>query len=98
MIASCFAIVAFVAALAVGFVSGNAPGTVIMRATIVMILCWIIGQGIGALMQYVVDDDINTYKRLRPLPPMTPVSDEQEQEQDVGDQASQAQPVATTPP
>lgn len=88
------------AALAVGFASGNPPGTVIVRATVVMILCWIIGQGIGALLQYVIDDDIDLYKRLRPLPPMTPIikEEEQKQEQDMGDQASQAPPAAAAPP
>ena len=98
VIAACFAIVAFVAALAVGLVSGNAPSTVIVRATVVMVLCWIIGQGIGALLQYVIDDDIDLYKRSRPLPPMTPLS---EQEPDAGDQASQAQeaqPAVTSSP
>jgi hypothetical protein len=100
VIAACFAIVTFVAALAVGLASGNPPGTVIVRATVVMIICWIIGQGIGALLQYVIDDDIDLYKRSRPLPPMTPLLEEQEQ--DASDQASQAQQQAqsatATPP
>jgi len=100
VIAACFAIVTFVAALAVGLASGNPPGTVIVRATVVMIICWIIGQGIGALLQFVIDDDIDLYKRSRPLPPMTSLL-EKEQEKDAPDQASQAQqaqPAAATPP
>ena len=96
VIAACFAIVTFVAALAVGLASGNPPGTVIVRATVVMVVCWIIGQGIGALLQYVIDDDIDSYKRSRPLPPMTPLLEEEQN--DAGDQASKAQPAAATPP
>lgn len=97
VIAACFAIVTFVAALAVGWASGNAPGTVIVRATVVMILCWVIGQGVGALLQYVVDDDIKSYKRSRPLPPMTPLSEEQPAADDQASQDRESQSTATPP-
>ncbi|MEX0655214.1 MAG: hypothetical protein WD534_08290 [Phycisphaeraceae bacterium] len=68
VIASCFALVSFAAALLVGLLSGNGAGVIIWRATLVMLACWVIGWIVGLVAQRVVDDHIQTYKQNNPIP------------------------------
>ena len=68
VIATCFALVAFSSAAAVGVVAGNSPSTIIIRATAVMLVSWIIGRIIGAIAQQAVDDHITRFKKKHPIP------------------------------
>lgn len=68
VIATCFALTSFAAALLIGLASGNPAGVVIWRATLVMLACWGIGRVVGAVAQRVVDDHIQSYKQAHPIP------------------------------
>lgn len=68
VIASCFALVSFAAALLIGLMSGNSAGVLIWRATLVMIACWVIGRIVGSVAQRVVDEHIEKYKQEHPIP------------------------------
>lgn len=68
VIAACFALVSFAAAAMVGAVAGNSATTVLGRALIIMILCWLIGRVIGAVAEQVVDRHIERYKQEHPVP------------------------------
>lgn len=68
VIATCFALVSFAAALLIGLHSGNSAGVLIWRATLVMVVCWIVGRVVGAVAQRVVDEHIESYKREHPIP------------------------------
>lgn len=71
-----------------GFIVGNTAGTVILRALWIMIASWIIGRGIGAVAQRVIEIQIEEYKIAHPLPPLSKLDaseDGQAQEADVHD-------------
>jgi hypothetical protein len=61
-------LVCFAAAIVVGFASGNPTATVTVRAMIVMLIGWCIGRAVGALAQRTVDEQIEAYKKARPIP------------------------------
>ncbi len=67
-IGACFAFTCFTAAIFVGWSVGNPATTVIIRAMIVMALAWWAGQGIAAIGQSVVDDNVRIYKEQHPIP------------------------------
>lgn len=67
VIAACFAIVAFVAAVAIGAAAGNAVETVLYRAMIVLLVCWPIGWAVGMLAQKVNELSIQAYKQKNPI-------------------------------
>lgn len=58
----------FAAAVVVGFASGNPAATVTVRAMIVMLIGWCVGRAVGALAQRTVDEQIEAYKKARPIP------------------------------
>ena len=68
MIASCFSLVSFAAAIVVGMHAGNSAATVIFRAIFVMIFCWFIGYVVGVVAQWAVLDHIKQYKEQHPIP------------------------------
>ncbi|RMH19953.1 MAG: hypothetical protein D6698_05080 [Gammaproteobacteria bacterium] len=68
MIASCFSLVCFAAAIVVGIHVGNTPQTVLLRAVLVMIICWPIGYLVGLVAQRAIMDQINRYKQEHPIP------------------------------
>lgn len=69
MIASCFSMMAFVAALLVGGLwTGNALTVVLFRALVIMLVCYPIGLLVGTALQRVLDEDIQAYKRTHPIP------------------------------
>lgn len=68
VIATIFALVSFTAALAVGFTAGNTPVTIMLRAMIVMVVCWAIGRVVGEIMQRVVHDHVADYIAEHPIP------------------------------
>lgn len=68
IIATCFALVSFAAASVVGVAVGNQASTIVWRATVVMVLGWVVGRAIGAIAQHTVDDHIEAYRKQNPVP------------------------------
>ena len=68
VIAACFALVGFAAAVVVGAVAGNPVTTVLLRALVVMGVCWLIGRVVGFITSRTVTEHIETYKQQHPLP------------------------------
>lgn len=68
MIATCFALVSFTAAIVVGVGAGNSTQTILLRATLVMLVCWVIGRAVGAVAQWAIFDHIKRYKQQHPIP------------------------------
>lgn len=90
MIATCFALVAFVAAIVVGFEAGNDLTAVVYRATVVMCVCWIIGRIFGGIAEHQVNQYIRAYKEKHPIPS----DDSEESEQSVkSDEQSADKPI-----
>ncbi len=52
----------------VGIAAGNSSQTVILRATLIMIVCWVIGRSVGAIAQWAILDHVNRYKQQHPIP------------------------------
>ena len=69
IIATCFSITAFVAALLIGAIwAGNPMLTVLYRALIVMLACYPIGLVVGGILQRVIEEDIEAYRQAHPIP------------------------------
>lgn len=68
VIATCFAVCAFAAALFVGVLADNTFLVIIQRALVVMVVCYPIGRIVGALATRSVDDHIRDYKERNPMP------------------------------
>ncbi len=69
VVAACFALVSFAAAAVVGAVSQTPTSTVIWRSLVVMGVCYVAGLVLGALVQRIVDGQIEQYKLTHPIPP-----------------------------
>jgi NO-binding membrane sensor protein with MHYT domain len=98
VIASCFALVSFAAAVVVGMAAGNPAHTIIWRATLIMLACWFVGYGIGTIALHAVNRRLEAYKQAHPLPTIESLdqSDEVEsQQQDGGDPSAAATSGAT---
>jgi hypothetical protein len=70
IIATCFALVSFAAAVAVGMAVDNPISTIIWRATLIMLACWLVGRLFGGLLERVVREHVDEYKRANPIPPL----------------------------
>ena len=68
VIATCFALLSFAAAIVVGIGAGNSTSTILFRSIFVMIVCWFIGRAVGAVAQWAIMDHINRYKQQHPIP------------------------------
>jgi len=68
VIAACFALVGFAAAIAVGLAAHNSAITVIWKAIVVMMACYVVGRVIGAVAQRAVQQDIDRFKQAHPFP------------------------------
>ncbi len=68
VIATSFALVAFAAAAVLGVYVGNDVFTVLWRAAVIMLICYLIGRGVGAVAQWTVDDHIARYQKQHPIP------------------------------
>lgn len=68
VIASCFALVSFAAAVLEGAAVGNPLLTILLRATVIMIIAWAVGSAIGAVAQRTVDQHIEAYRQANPIP------------------------------
>ena len=72
VIATSFALVAFAAAAVMGVYVGNDIFTVLWRAAVIMLICYLIGRGVGAVAQWTVDDHISRYRKRHPIPGQAP--------------------------
>ena len=68
MIASCFALVSFAAAIVVGMHAGNSTPTILFRASCTLIVCWFIGYVVGSVAQWAILDHLSRYKQQNPIP------------------------------
>ena len=68
VIATSFGLAAFAAAIVVGVAAGNPTSTVLKRAIIIMVLCWLIGRIIGHIAQITVQSHVDKYKEENPIP------------------------------
>lgn len=76
VIAACFALVGFAAAVIVGAVAGNPMATVLWRGLLVMGACWLIGWLVGLVATRVVQEHIDAYKQKHPIPDDTAPADQ----------------------
>lgn len=68
LIATCFAIASFLAALCVGLAAGNDPVTILTRSILVLVACYLIALPIGALAHWAIRQHIEQYKQTYPIP------------------------------
>lgn len=59
--------VAFTAAIVVGLAAGNTAGTILFRAIVVMIVCWMVGRLIGGFAQKLTEQQIEEYRTRNPI-------------------------------
>ncbi len=75
VIASSFALACFAAACLFGIAAGNELSTIITRATLAMMICYIIGRVVGAIAQQTIDAHVAAYKNRFPIPSDTLATD-----------------------
>ncbi|MEM9915310.1 MAG: hypothetical protein AAF911_10135 [Planctomycetota bacterium] len=68
VIATCFALISFAAALIVGILAENPLQTILLRALFTMIVCYTIGLVIGMIAQSTVQKHIEQHKLEFPIP------------------------------
>jgi hypothetical protein len=68
LIATCFALVCFAAAIVVGLAAGNPAMTVLWRALLVMGAAWLVGQVVGAVLCRALEEHVEQYRQQHPLP------------------------------
>ena len=59
---------AFAAALVVGAVVRNPAETILWRAIIALVTCWIVGYVVGRFLQRTAEDYVRRYKESHPIP------------------------------
>ena len=69
IIATCFAFVAFATALVCGLTAGNPTGTIITRAIVAMVVCYIVGFILGTLGRHAIQEHVDQYKKDHPVRP-----------------------------
>lgn len=69
LIATSLALTAFAAAVLAGVAADNPAATVLWRALVAMIACYIAGAVIGAIASRALDEQIDRYKRKHPIDP-----------------------------
>ncbi len=67
IIATSFALVAFAGALFVGMRAGNPMLTILTRALLIMLGCYVVGRVVGVVADRTVQGQIATYKTRHPL-------------------------------
>jgi len=78
LIATCFALICFAAAIVVGVSAGNSALTVLWRALLVMGGAWLVGQAVGAIVQHTLNQHVESYREQHPLPGQERNSDSEE--------------------
>lgn len=91
VIATCFALIGFAAATIVGAFVGNDATTILVRATAIMLPCWIVGYIIGRFAQQTVDENLHQYFEDNPIP------DEQTYRDHAEASAGATEPAVSTP-
>lgn len=84
VIASVFALSAFAVAIVAGMAAGVPASTVIVRAIVAMVICQILGWGIGFIMARVIREQVEAYREANPIPEM-PSDEELLKEFELGD-------------
>lgn len=67
MIATCFALISFAAALGVGVRAGNDTLTILWRALILMAAAWGIGFVVGTIAMRTVEEHLSLYRAEHPI-------------------------------
>ena len=67
MIATIFALAAFAVMVVVGMLAGNTAWTILWRALMALVACYIAGRILGALAQRAVREHIEQYKQRHPI-------------------------------
>ncbi|MCC7407133.1 MAG: hypothetical protein IT442_03625 [Phycisphaeraceae bacterium] len=95
IIASCFALTGFIAALVVGLAAGNSATTILWNAILAMAVCYPVGRVLGGVAERAVQENIDNYKKRHPLPKLHPSADEEEaQPADASATSDEGQPPA----
>jgi hypothetical protein len=68
VIATCFALIGFAAAVVVGFAAGNQSMTILVRALGAFFACLVVGLIVGNIAQRAVEQNIEAYKLANPIP------------------------------
>lgn len=68
VLATCFALAAFAASLAVGVYVGNDAATVMGRGIAVLLGCYLIGLIVGSAAQRAIDDHTRRHEENNPVP------------------------------
>ena len=87
LIASSLALIAFAAAVVAGLIVDNPATTIISRALIAMVLCYIAGAAIGAVAQRALEEHVDQYKRAHPI----------DHDEDASEAAAEQQPSMEPP-
>lgn len=69
IIATSFAFVAFATALLCGMAVSNPMGTVVGRACIAMLVCYLVGLMIGSIGRRAIQEHVDDYKKRYPVRP-----------------------------
>ena len=68
VIATIFALVSFAAALIVGHQAGNPMVTILSRALLIMLGCYLVGRVIGGVAHATVNHHLDHYRAQYPMP------------------------------
>jgi hypothetical protein len=68
VIASCFALIAFAGSLIAGIAAGNPLLTILVRATLIALGCYVVGVIIGLIANRSIEREVEKYQADRPLP------------------------------
>ena len=74
MIAVVLAISGFTVALIAGTATSNAPVSVVFRAIIAMLCCWVVGQILGKVTRILIDEHVAMYNATIPVPELAEVN------------------------
>ncbi len=47
--------------------AGNTTGTIVIRATVLMLAAWVIGSCIGSIAQRTIEENLDEYRQLNPI-------------------------------
>lgn len=69
MIAVCFALTGFTAAVLIGWLyAHNSASVILSRAIGIMLVCYVIGRILGGIAQQVIEQEIVAYRKAHPIP------------------------------
>lgn len=68
VIATVFALCAFTAAILYGLQAGNPPTTLIINASLVMAVCYLLGLAVGYVAHEAIKEHIRNHQEKNPIP------------------------------